>query len=339
MRLRAAMVIGCAGAAAAAPAFVGARACAECHRPQYERQIVSSHAWALRPIGGSALAAQLLRQGALRDLSYRYEYAREGEAIAVTAAGAEDSSRMRLLWAFGSGAQAFTPVGRAGERWIEHRISFYTTPSRLSLTPGHAGRANLTAADALGIVQESGEMRRCFGCHATNVRGDGDAWALESGVQCERCHGPGSEHLAAARAADAARLAKTVLNAGRFPAAASVMICGECHRTPNPARLSTAPELEDPLSVRFQPVGLMASRCFQASGKLSCLSCHDAHGDARKDDGWYTAKCLSCHEGRAPAQSACRRAAREICLPCHMRRVTPAPHLSFVDHRIRVDGR
>ncbi len=287
----------------------------------------------------SPLGEHLLTQSAVRERNYGYRYEKEGATVSATVTGEGERSRMALEWAFGSGVQAYTAVGRAGRRWIEHRISFYAAPARVSLTPGHAGRAILSAEDALGIGQEPSEIARCFGCHATRVRPtpDGvDLAALEPGVQCERCHGPGSEHVEASGGSDPARARKTILNAGRLPASAIVMICGECHRTPKAGQISPAPELEDPLSVRFQPVGLMASRCFQTSGNLSCLTCHDPHGNVRKEEAYYTGKCLSCHDGPRAVLRACRRTQRENCLPCHMRRTTPAPHLSFVDHRIRI---
>lgn len=325
--------------AAAAPDFTGAAACRECHRSHHERQSGSRHATALRPILESPLADLLLKQRSLGDRSYRYEYARQGDAVRVTVSGAGDESRMLLEWAFGSGAQGYTPLGRFGSNWIEHRISHYTAGSRFSLTPGHAGRVHLSAEDALGIVQSSRDINRCFGCHATGVRAvpDGvDLSAMRPGVGCERCHGPGSDHIQAARAKDTARLSRTVLNSGRLPARASVEVCGECHRAPKPGEVSAMPELEDPLTVRFQPVGLMASRCFQKSGRLSCLTCHDPHENARQDSGHYTARCLGCHAASVAKSSACRRAQKENCVPCHMPRSTPAPYLSFVDHRIRV---
>src|SRR5690606_24995573 len=100
---------------------------------------------------------------------------------------------------------------------------------------------------------------------------------------------------------------------------------------------SEMPELDDPTSIRFQPVGLMASRCFKASGTLSCLSCHDPHEDARPaSDPSYTRVCLSCHKPETQGSTECRRAAKENCLPCHMQAASPEPHLRFTDHRIRV---
>jgi hypothetical protein len=52
-------------------------------------------------------------------------------------------------------------------------------------------------------------------------------------------------------------------------------------------RLSSAPEIEDPINVRFQPIGLMASRCFKSSKGLSCGSCHDPHNDG--------SRVMTCH--------------------------------------------
>ena len=83
----------------------------------------------------------------------------------------------------------------------------------------------------------------------------------------------------------------------------------------------------------------MASRCYQKSGKLSCLTCHDPHEDARTDPQFYVAKCLACHDTEVRGEKAqCLRGARENCLPCHMPRSSPIPFLEFTDHRIRIVG-
>src|SRR5262249_1146746 len=120
------------------------------------------------------------------------------------------------------------------------------------------------------------------------------------------------------------------------PPKALVEACGECHRLPPPGGTSDQPERENPESIRFAPVGLMASRCFQASGRLSCLTCHDPPSATRPAPAFYAGKCLGCHTADAPVESACRRAARADCLPCHMPKSSPVPFLTFTDHRIRV---
>jgi len=322
------------GIPALAADFAGSAACAECHRSHYERQRDTHHARALRPIAGSPLAELLVKQSRLRERRLQYRYEPAGSQVAVTVESAGETAAAMIEWAFGSGAQGITPVGRAGGRWIEHRISWYAAPARLSVTAGHPAASSSSAEQALGVPQDSATIARCFGCHATNARLPGVS-SLTPGVQCERCHGPGAAHIAAARAGQAPQ--RSILSPARFPTRARVEMCGECHRTPPAFGASATPELDDPLSVRFQPVGLMASRCFLQSRTLSCSTCHDPHENARHNDPQhYTAKCLSCHQKPARAASACRRNKGENCLSCHMQRVSPAPYLSFVDHRIRV---
>ncbi len=76
-------------------------------------------------------------------------------------------------------------------------------------------------------------------------------------------------------------------NPGRMDAAGIIAARGECHRLPGRRKASPAPERDDPLNVRFQPLGLLASRCFTESRSLSCLSSQELHADARKDSEHY----------------------------------------------------
>jgi hypothetical protein len=76
---------------------------------------------------------------------------------------------------------------------------------------------------------------------------------------------------------------------------------------------------------------------FLESKRLGCTTCHDPHEDARvRTDAWYTERCTACHAAAPKKGSACRRAAGEACLPCHMRQASLGPYLKFTDHRIRV---
>jgi hypothetical protein len=129
----------------------------------------------------------------------------------------------------------------------------------------------------------------------------------------------------------------TLLNPGRLAPKAQVQVCGEWHRLPPLGNSSPEPEIEDPVSVRFAPIGLMASRCFTESRKLACITCHDPHTDGRpRSDRFHTERCLACHGDTPAPASSCRRAKREDCLPCHMRPVSLTDYLKFTDHRIRI---
>ena len=49
-----------------------------------------------------------------------------------------------------------------------------------------------------GITEEPHKAKMCLGCHATASEEEdwqhGEEFHLEDGLQCEACHGPGSEY-------------------------------------------------------------------------------------------------------------------------------------------------
>jgi hypothetical protein len=304
------------------PPFAGADRCAQCHPDQARSQAASRHAGALRRADESLAA--LLGDRPLRERSgVEFAYAAAADGVKVTVSQGPSRVEALLEWAFGAGAQAVTPVGRAGDRYFEHRISWYRAPGHPARTLGHPGEASSRPERAIGLVQGAATITRCFSCHATGVEPGPRLDNMQPGVNCERCHGPGLAH-----ATRPGRSNIRVLS--QLPAAAVVEACAECHRGPD-----ANVRHNDPAAVRFQPIGLMASKCFQSSGALSCVTCHDPHRDLSRDAVAYTATCAGCHPSSAGARQ-CRRGTGENCLPCHMPARQPFPFLTFTDHRIGV---
>lgn len=299
----------------AAPAYMGAEACRTCHAKQFASQSLSQHARALRPMAETDIPERLAEQPLRERSGVEFQYARRPGGLGVTVVKGDERAEALLTWAFGSGSQAVTPVGLHKGAYVEHRISYYRAIDHGARTIGHNGAPSRTAEAALGIRQDGETILRCFSCHATRVE-QGLA-AMTPGVSCERCHGPGGDHV---RAPAAAKLRRTQ----------EVALCAECHRAP------VAGAAADPASVRFQLVGLSESACYKASSAaLRCVSCHDPHADAARTAAPYTAVCLGCHAD-AGSSANCRRASKENCLPCHMRPSSPLPFLTFTDHRIRI---
>ena len=320
-------------------ALLAAEACAKCHRAEYDKQTLSRHAHALRPIGQSPLFALFDRPANPEGVDAAISYRASESQVLVTARRNTETLSGTIAWAFGAGAQGITPVGMIGPRYFEHRYSFFPRADRFALTFGHPVKVSTVGGD-MGVLQDSRTIAHCFSCHATNVQAAATGPDLSNmipGVTCERCHGPGRAHVEAVMSGDIQAVRKTLPLAVRLAPKAEVRVCGECHRLPAPGSSSPEPEIEDPVSVRFAPIGLMASRCFAESGKLACGTCHEPHTDARpRSDRFYTGRCLTCH-GKAPAKtSACRRARGEDCLSCHMRQVPLTAYLKFTDHRIRI---
>ena len=286
--------------------------CAACHPSQVENHGATRHAKALRPAAKSDFA-QALPMAPLGEArgGFLLSYDRKGAALEVTAVreGAAPA-RATIDWVFGAGDQGVTPVARIGQRWLEHRISYYPRRDRFDLTLGHQPGLSKSAEAAIGIEQSPSTIRNCFGCHATV---SADLEVKRAGVECIRCHPGASEH---------ARGMGAPVNPAKVPAAEQLGICAECHRLTPPNGNTT-----DPMNVRFQPLRLALSKCYRA-GKLVCTTCHPAHEDARKADAaFYREKCLQCH--------ASPHRIKEDCAGCHMPKSSPAPYLSFSDHFIR----
>jgi predicted CXXCH cytochrome family protein len=87
---------------------------------------------------------------------------------------------------------------------------------------------------------------------------------------------------------------------------------------------------------------MQRSRCYQASGTMTCTTCHDPHAkpSASRTVAYFRSKCLACHTSPAKTCSLAedvRRArdAQDNCASCHMPRgPTAVPHTSFTHHRI-----
>lgn len=311
-----------------AATITGPEACRECHPKQAQSQMVSHHANALRRMNDTRFADLLSGQTMRERNGAAFEYRKTSKGVEVSVTKGNDQVTALLEWAFGAGHQAYTAVGRTGGAYFEHRISWYRERGGLGLTPGHSPQPSVDANSAVGLVQSEGNARRCFGCHAT---GSDRPETLLPGVTCERCHGAGSVHIAAARAGKSTL--NTILDARKLSASASVAVCSQCHRSPNREFTSEMPELDDPASIRFAPVGFQASACFRASKSFTCVSCHNPHENAKPaGDNSYTVVCLNCHAD-APAN---RVTCRENCVSCHMKKSSPLPYLTFTDHRIRV---
>jgi formate-dependent nitrite reductase cytochrome c552 subunit len=198
------------------------------------------------------------------------------------------------------------------------------------VTTGHS-RIPDVSSEWLGKTLSEDELRQCVDCHTTApraARDDAGALAHDRGIGCERCHGPGGNHLkaVAAELADLA-IARPKLAHGE----PIVRLCGQCH-SPKGRTVSAS----DPNSIRFQATTLTWSRCYtQSKDQLDCVTCHDPHRNAETTHVFYEKKCLGCHGSTATTH--CPVNSSRDCITCHMpARRGAAPHATFTDHHIRI---
>ena len=339
------------------PAFVGSRACAECHREIYENYARTGMGRSMQPAANLSLPAPAERDqpGARR----RFRVFRQGKDLWQSECGFDTAGnklfedRHKLEFAMGSGANGFSFVVRRGNYLFEAPLSYYSNSARWELSPGYES-ADLGFSRAIPAA--------CTGCHsgrARAIRGrEGlfdDPPFAELAIGCENCHGPGAAHAAQPKPG-------TIANPAKWPPRLAEEICIICHqggdaRVLQPGRNvldfrpgtwsneilaifklpSSNPDRSDLLE---HHVAMRASRCFRASGeKLSCLTCHNPHFSPAPSEtaAYYRSKCLTCHTDRSCGAPQAERAARaDDCTSCHMpkRGVTLVTHAALTNHRI-----
>lgn len=340
LRFLALATVLCLRAQAEEPQFLGREGCAGCHAEQAKSQAESAHSRALARPRDHRLAEKFATSQALvRAPGFRYRYAESDGALTVEAAYGDQSRSMVIDWAFGAGDQAVTFISRVDDQWyVEHYWTFYSSTGRYGPTPGHQRTEADDLGQALGVMYRTfspqTEILRCFRCHTTGPLALGDGFAIEpseAGVQCEACHGPGADHAARAAAGTLDPASPGVSNPGKLAPDALLEACGQCHRPP--AQQPREIDYRDPWNVRHQPLYLVRSACYQQSGALTCMNCHDPHAPLVRDNAaYYDASCASCH----PGEAACKAGKTANCASCHMPPVEPQEGLRFTNHWIGV---
>ncbi len=212
---------------------------------------------------------------------------------------------------------------------VEARYFHYAQQNRLALELGFPEEKPSTYETALGRVLTPLLEKRCFACHgAPRTRGT----RVESGIDCESCHGPGQRHLAAL-GAHSRELG--ILNPKKLPVAERMRPCAQCH--------AGSSVVEDPMPydtlISNQVTALKNSECWrQSAGEVTCTDCHDPHRDA--PPLVLTAKsekaCLRCHRATVTNHAAlCPVNRIKGCIGCHMPHQTRGAFI-MADHWIRV---
>jgi tetratricopeptide (TPR) repeat protein len=267
----------------------------------------------------------------------------------------------QIDYVVGSGDHARTYLHLAGEgKLIELPVSWYNElGGSWGMSPGYDR-------------PDQPDFRRpivfeCMFCHNAypslnkQALANGDQETFEDkipeGIDCQRCHGPGSAHVKATTTTGASleSIRDAIVNPGRLTRERQMDVCMQCHleTTSSPLphsilRIGRAPfsyrpgepladyrlsfdhqagtGFDDRLEVAQQVYRLRKSACFLRS-QMTCLTCHDPHKQLTGADATrhYIAVCVGCHsEAHALAEPAEASAAAKAqtekpnCLTCHM---------------------
>jgi predicted CXXCH cytochrome family protein len=273
--------------------YVGDKVCAGCHPEIYDHYIQTGHPWALSAIVDDQ--GIIFPFGKLSKFPSGYTW----DNVLLVIGG----YNWKALFVNKEGYIITDEPGKTGN-------TNYTNQWNL---------ANKTLGLTSGWVSFSSGVEKlsftCGACHTTgyspfgnqdNLPGLTGTWK-QMGVQCERCHGPGGNHMT-------------------NPLGITMKIdrdsemCGECHSRADIQHVS----VKDGFVEEYQQFNeLLQSKHIT----MDCVTCHDPHSGVvqLRQNGSQTTNtlCVNCHFQEAKYQNNPIHQSMNLpCITCHMPRLT-----------------
>ncbi len=276
--------------------YVGSAACAKCHEDIYQR-------WKKTPMANVVRDPREHPEAIIPDLAVAnplVKFAKDDVALVYGS-----------LWK----QRYFKKVGD----------DYYVEPAQWDVTH-KAWKAYFVKDDWWASLYPPDNFQRptsalCDGCHSVNFNLQTHV-PTEWNVGCEKCHGPGSEHVKNS-------IAASIINPGRQDYVAASDSCIQCHSQGRPST--------NPIEGKYYdwPVGYDVSKRLSDFWKLEehklgeTKFTHFADGTAHKNrmqgndyvqSRMYThgVTCSTCHDAHGTDNpSQLRKPASQLCLDCH----------------------
>ena len=322
--------------------FIGSAACQACHAAIYADHIHTAHYLDSRPAAAEFIKGSFKGDKSRFVLNDHMEVRMEKKAgrfyqTSLLNGTPTESEAFGIV--IGSGRKGQTYLYWDGNRLFQLPVSYFVPLDSWCNSPGYPRNF------AYFGKQIHGQCMECHGTYAKTAELEGQGTVFDStsilyGIDCERCHGPASLHVAWQTAHPTERTGKYIINTRQLPRQRRLDACALCHSgfrnqqipsfTFQPgdtldnfstAKYDTAATAT--LDVHGNQYGLLtASKCFRMSDQLDCSSCHNPHVNEHGKMELYSQRCSTCHGGAG--QHSCSlpqvktMGLTSNCIDCHM---------------------
>lgn len=353
--------------------YVGMEKCRTCHESIYQTFIQTGMGQSFDHATRQKTAADFSPAHALvydKDLDYYYKPYWNNDTLYVMEFRTEGKDTVhkriqRVDYIVGSGQHTNSHMYNINGYMYQVPVTFYTQKHKWDMAPGFEKGANTRFGRLIQI-----ECMSCHNGYPDFVSNSENKYvSVKTGIDCERCHGPGSLHIQEKTAGNIVDTSKgpdyTIVNPRRLSTELQNNVCQRCHLQGiavlnddktfydfHPGmKLSEVmnvfmPEYEgaqDKMIMASHVERMKKSECYVQSQKMSCITCHNPHVSVKfTPRQQYLNACQSCH-GAAQGQQQCtekpevRATKNNDCVTCHMPHngSIDIPHVAVTDHFIR----
>ncbi len=321
--------------------FAGEAACLTCHKNIYDSFVHTSHFLTSQPAIEKYIKGSFEKGKNIFSfhpgLYVEMEKTDSGFFQTAYSNGVEKISK-RFDIITGSGAKGQTYLSWRNNELFQLPISYLTSANEWANSPGYPKK----------IVYNRPVTSRCLECHSTYVTvlsapgkepEEYDHNEILYGVECEKCHGPGANHVTYEMQHPKDLVGKYIINPATFTRQQSLDLCALCHggrlqkTTPSFEFIAgdtlanyfvkdnSGPTISE-IDVHGNQYGLLQeSKCFQMSG-MTCLTCHNTHEYERGKEALFSQRCMACHNKEhgtfCKINSLSVASIKSNCIDCHM---------------------
>jgi hypothetical protein len=330
-------------------AFAGAKTCAKCHAAIYNSYLHTAHFEASSAASENTIHGSFASNANVFNVNAPQKVVMEkraGGLFQTFYVNGKFKESRRFDVALG-GIKGESYLYWKGNELYQLPLSYSSGEHQWSTSPG-------MGSNFMDYARERPVGIRCLECHASyinylpnqaqrlNGTEEFDKGSLVYHIDCERCHGPGAQHVDFHTRNPGVKTASFITTYASLNRGQKLDMCAVCHSGQHSIMLRpafafmpgdtfakfTLPGFSAKIDTAHPDVHgnqlqlLKSSKCFMYS-KMDCSTCHDTHQNMHGNDALYTQKCLSCHN--SPNHTYCKltntlsaAALKTGCISCHM---------------------
>ncbi len=349
--------------------YVGMETCRSCHANVYDTYIHTGMGQSFDIATKEKSAAKFDEHAIVydKDTDFYYKPFWKDSSLFIKEFRLENKDTIhsrteKISYVIGSGQHTNSHLIDQNGYVFQAPITFYTQDGKWDLAPGFEGGANSRFSRIIAT--------ECMTCHnhlPKQLEGAVNKYEkVPTGIECERCHGPGEIHVKEKLAGNIIDTSKyidySIVNPAHLPVDLEMDICQRCHLQGTAVlkkdktfydfrpgmKLSEVMNVFLPRYTNAHEKFIMASQadrmrlsdCYKI-GEMSCTSCHNPHKSVQATSiNQFNQVCAGCHQNdtqkKCTEQATALSAAENNCVQCHMPKSgsIDIPHVRITDHYV-----